>query len=109
MILGEENASYFPTMLALLHSAWLCSQLTAKPPDVHDSITATAYTAYQYGNCGQWPTKYLSDFRSDSLGASFLDGAGERRPTLCNGFTQISLPFVEISAKQRETRTSCDD
>ena len=36
MILCEENASYFPTMLELLHSVWLCSQLTAKPPDVRD-------------------------------------------------------------------------
>ena len=33
---GLQNASYFPTMLALLHSVWLCSQLTAKPPDVRD-------------------------------------------------------------------------
>jgi len=36
MILGEENASYCATMLEPLHSVWLCSQLTAKPPDVRD-------------------------------------------------------------------------
>ena len=37
MILSKKNASYFPTMLELLHSVWLCSHVTAKPPDLRNS------------------------------------------------------------------------